>query len=164
MKLSILFFYGVVFSAGKLNIMIKIMLLVTLSWMISFILATLFQIWPIRCNWTSCVRGSATDYPIMYILNNATDIILDLAILCLPVTAIKRLRMSRNKKIGTMFIFGLGILYVDFFAYLTSPFNSRSDDSCIVSSVARLVYVIRYQKTQLTGDFEASFDCKSSLT
>ena len=113
-KLSILCFYGNLFSSrDRLDIKLKIMILITTSWLISFTFATIFQIWPIPCNWKACVRNSATNYPVMYILNNVTDIILDIVTLCLPALYIKDIQMSLNKRIGMAFILGLGLLYVN---------------------------------------------------
>jgi len=50
----------------------------------------------------------------MYILLNATDIILNICILCLPAFYIKTLQMNKDKKLGLAGIFGFGILYVIF--------------------------------------------------
>ena len=89
---------------------ITIMMALVLGWMISFLLATFFQVWPIRCNWVVC--HPTTNYPAMYVLSSVTDVILDIAILSLPISFVRKLKMSNSKKIGVTAIFGLGILYV----------------------------------------------------
>ena len=89
---------------------IKIMLALVVGWMISFLFATFFQVWPLWCNWTVC--DPTTNYPAMYVLSSVTDIILDIAILSLPVSFVRKLKMSNSKKVCVTAIFGLGILYV----------------------------------------------------
>lgn len=107
-KLSILCFYGRLFSVRRFLVVIKIMLLLTGAWLVSFLFATLFQIWPIWCNWIVC--PPTANYPVMYICSSVMDIVLDISILCLPVSFIRNLHMSSAQKIGTSSIFGLGIL------------------------------------------------------
>ena len=82
----------------------------TIAWLVSFLFATFFQVWPLWCNWTVC--DPTTNYPVMYALSSATDIVLDIGILCLPISYIRKLKMSGAKKIGITAVFGLGILYV----------------------------------------------------
>ena len=107
-KLSILCFYGRLFSARRFPVVIKIMLLLTSAWLVSFLFATLFQILPIWCNWIVC--PPTANYPVMYVCSSVTDIVLDLSILFLPASFIRNLHMSSVQKIGTSSIFGLGIL------------------------------------------------------
>lgn len=110
-KLSVLYFYGRVFSVVRFPISVKILLALSLGWFISFFCATLFQVWPVWCNWTLC-HVPTTNYPVMYVCSSVTDIVLDIAILCLPAFFLRHLHMSLNKKLGLVGIFGLGILYV----------------------------------------------------
>jgi len=109
-KLSVLYFYGRIFSVGRLRLTIQITIAVTIAWLISFLFATFFQIWPLWCNWITC--DPTTNYPVMYLLSSITDLLLDIFILCLPACFIKDLQMSLDKKIGVIGIFGLGILFV----------------------------------------------------
>jgi len=109
-KLSVLYFYGRIFSVGRLRLTIQITIAVTIAWLISFLFATFFQIWPLWCYWITC--DPTTNYPVMYLLSSITDLLLDMFILCLPAWFIKGLQMSLDKKIGVAGIFGLGILSV----------------------------------------------------
>ena len=122
-KLSVLYFYGRIFSVGRFPTIVKIMFVVVIAWLVSFFFATLFQIYPIWCNWIVC--NPTTNYPVMYVCQSVTDIVLDIIILCLPAYSISQLQMSLNKKIGLSAVFGLGIF-------------------CVVSSIARLVYTAEY--------------------
>lgn len=86
------------------------MIYLTIGWLISFFFATLFQVWPIWCNWTYCIP--TTNYPVMYVCSSVFDILLDITILCLPASFIftKRRNMTRQRKVGVYSIFALGIL------------------------------------------------------
>ena len=109
-KLSILCLYGRLFSAGRYPVTIKIFVILTLAWLVSFLFATFFQVWPLSCNWVTCIP--TTNYTVMYVCCSVTDIVLDMAILCIPTTFIRTLNMSQGQKVGLIGIFGLGVLYV----------------------------------------------------
>lgn len=111
-KMSVLYLYARIFRTSGMPLGIKIMMALVLGWMVSFLFATFFQVWPIRCNWIVC--DPTTNYPAMYVLSSVTDVILDIAILSLPISFVRKLKMSKSKKIGVTAIFGLGILYVPF--------------------------------------------------
>ena len=118
-----LYFYARIFSVGRFPTIVRIMFLVVIAWLIAFFFATLLQIYPIWCNWIVC--NPTTNYPLMYVCQSATDIVLDIIILCLPAYSISQLQMSLNKKIGLGAVFGLGVF-------------------CVVSSAARLAYTAEY--------------------
>ena len=109
-KLSILCLYGRLFSAARYPVTIKIFLFLTSAWLVSFIFATFFQVWPLRCNWVTCIP--TTNYTVIYVCCSVTDVLLDIAILCIPSSFIRTLHISRSQKIGLIGIFGLGVLYV----------------------------------------------------
>lgn len=158
-KLSVLCLYGRLFGTTKFPISVKIFLILTVCWLISFLFATLFQILPIWCNWIACPPTS--NYPVMYLLCSVTDILLDVSMLCLPAYFIRRLRVSRSKKVGITAIFGLGVLYVTStrFTYFTSLLKCAI--SCIVSSIARLAYTVGFMKANIAGDYASNFDSMS---
>ena len=109
-KLSILCLYGRLFSTGRYPLTIKIFLILTSAWLASFLFATFFQVWPLRCNWVTCIP--TTNYTVMYVCCSVTDVLLDIAILCIPSSFIRTLHINRSQKIGLTGIFGLGVLYV----------------------------------------------------
>ncbi|CAF9932551.1 MAG: hypothetical protein HETSPECPRED_008396 [Heterodermia speciosa] len=123
-KLSVLCFYRRIFSAGRTPLVLKVMLCLTSAWLVSFLIATFAQERPLRCNWTICLP-STTNFPVMYLVCSLTDMLLDIAILCIPPVFIRKLNMSRARKIALVCIFSLGIF-------------------CTVASTARLVYAIGY--------------------
>ena len=107
-KLSVLCFYGRIFALGGFPMVIKFLMGIVIAWLVAFLFATLLQALPLSCNWNPC--EPTMDYPVMYVMSSVTDILLDICILCLPVSFIRKLRLRTNQKIGIVLIFGLGIL------------------------------------------------------
>ena len=109
-KLSVLCLYGRLFTSSRYPMTIKSFLVLTMAWVISFMFATFFQVWPLRCNWVTCTP--TTNYTVMYVCLSVTDVLLDIAILCIPASFIRKLHISDGQKLGLVGIFGLGVLYV----------------------------------------------------
>ena len=107
-KASILCLYGRLFSARGFPSAVKILLFITAGWLISFLFATFFQVWPIQCNWIVC--DPTTEYSVMYLCASVTDVVIDIAILSLPAFFIRKLQLSLCQKLGLTGIFGLGLL------------------------------------------------------
>ena len=101
--------YGRMFPYnGRYPMTVRVLVYLTLGWLVSFFFATLFQVWPIWCNWTLC--NPTTNYPAMYVCSSVFDILLDITILCIPVSIIKGLSMTKERKLGLIGVFGVGIL------------------------------------------------------
>ena len=70
----------------------------------------IFSAWPISAFWT--VDGDYDmDYYAFITAFAAMDIALDLIILCLPLTVIKNLNITKKRKILLAGVFWLGLLY-----------------------------------------------------
>lgn len=79
--------------------------------MVSMFFTTLFQDDPICANFGTCPDGNpgtSIAYAVFYIWENALDILLDVAILCLPIPVIRSLNLSGNKRRTLIAIFALG--------------------------------------------------------
>ncbi|CAD6578978.1 MAG: hypothetical protein ASARMPRED_008913 [Alectoria sarmentosa] len=135
-KLSILCLYGRLFSADRYPVVIKVFLVLTSAWLVSFIFATFFQVWPLSCNWVDCTP--TTNYTVMYVCLSVTDVLLDIAILCIPTSFIRTLHISKGQKISLVGIFGLGVF-------------------CIIASIARLSYSVRYVQVNIEGNYQVNF-------
>lgn len=154
-KLSILCLYGRLFSAGRYPVAIKVFLVLTSAWLVSFVFATFFQVWPLSCNWVNCTP--TTNYTVMYVCLSVTDVLLDIAILCIPTSFIRTLHISKGQKISLVGIFGLGVLYV---TVLYPPYYSHrliQNASCIIASIARLSYAVRYVQVNIEGNYQVNF-------
>ena len=156
-KLSILCLYGRLFSVGRYPVKIKVFIVLTLAWLLSFVFATFFQVWPLRCNWVDCTP--TTNYTVMYVCSSVTDVLLDIAILCIPTSYIRTLNIKKSQKIGLVGIFGLGILYVPV-PNLAVSLTSQRKSSCIIASIARLSYAVKYVQVNIEGNYEVNFSGK----
>lgn len=117
--------------------------------------ATFFQVWPLSCNWVTCTP--TTNYTVMYMCLSVTDVLLDIAILCIPASFIRTLHISKGQKISLVGIFGLGVLYV---TVLNPPYFSHrltQNASCIIASIARLSYAVKYVQINIEGNYQVNF-------
>ena len=85
---------------------------ITLAWLVAFFLATVLQTMPLQCNWEVCetLSSASSNYAAMYVCLSATDVVLNVIILCLPVLYMRGLRMRSNLKVALVGVFGLGAL------------------------------------------------------
>ncbi len=90
--------------------------------MIGIFFAITFQCFPIAFNWDPTVRGGhCVNRSILYPSTAALNILTDLMILGLPLWIFVELKIPRRSKIGLLFVFLLGFLYV-----LTPTGSARS--------------------------------------
>ncbi|CAF9941013.1 hypothetical protein IMSHALPRED_002251 [Imshaugia aleurites] len=92
----------------------------------------------------------------MYVCSSVTDVLLDIAILCIPTSYIRTLNIKKSQKIGLVGIFGLGILYVPV-PNLAVSLTSQRKSSCIIASIARLSYAVKYVQVNIEGNYEVNF-------
>lgn len=92
----------------------------------------------------------------MYMCSSVTDIALDVAILCLPASFVRKLQVTRTQKLALTAIFGLGILY-GLILLRESRSRANPPDSCTVASIARLVYTVNLEQANIDQNFEANF-------
>lgn len=123
-KLSLLFFYRRVFLVHQkwLRIAWWANLVYILLWAFGATGFYLFQCWPVQWYWLRYYKKYQTNPPYNRTGQcNATTVqhvalplvfglISDVALLCLPITAILKLRVSNKKKLGLAAIFGVGTL------------------------------------------------------
>jgi len=124
-KLSLVLFYKSIFTTPRFTKIANLMICVLVAWIVAFFFGTLFQDNPISRNWGTI--GTTIDYPLFYTVENCTDIVLDIAILCMPLPVIKSLHMDKKKKWLLGGIFSLGFF-------------------CVISSVIRLYYLVVFDE------------------
>lgn len=83
-------------------------------WMLAFYITTIIQGLPVSWNWTGV--GHSIDLHSFFIAEAASDIALDLMVLCLPVIVVRGLQMSFNRKAAVVCIMGLGALWVLYYS------------------------------------------------
>ncbi|KAI0806482.1 hypothetical protein GGR55DRAFT_209847 [Xylaria sp. FL0064] len=133
-KLSILWLYHSIFSAKrKIQLAIQITAVICIIWFFAVTFVIAFQCTPVSALWKTldspryCL--SVTPLLFGYELSN---LLIDIAILCIPVNTIFKLQLQLLKRIGIAFIFLLGAIV------------------CILS-VVRLVFICRLKDTLDSG-------------
>jgi len=108
-KISIILFYKQIFAVPRFKLAANLLIAIIIAWLIAFFLTTLFQTWPISMNWTG-VGINLLNEGAMYTAQAVLDIVLDLAVLCMPLPMIKNLNLSTQRKWNLVGIFWLGAL------------------------------------------------------
>ena len=76
--------------------------------MLVFLLVSIFQAKPFSWNWTGV--GQVINLNDFFVAEVATNIFLDIFILCLPMPIVSRLQMSAKRKLVIVGILALGFL------------------------------------------------------
>ncbi|KAI9655105.1 MAG: hypothetical protein M1821_005588 [Bathelium mastoideum] len=114
-RLSILFFYKRIFRGKVFNISFWILVVTVTIWMVLFFFISIFECGTnIKANW-----GSFADYA-EYCINlftlviaiAITDVILDVAVVILPLPFIWKLQMPTKQKLGVSLIFLFGLFSI----------------------------------------------------
>lgn len=120
-KLSIILFYRRIFPTHKFRMVSNGIMSAVIAWGIAVFLAAALQCRPLRALWDTNVRGQCFD-TLKYILAiQAVNIVLDFAILVLPMPQVWTLQRPWQDKLALSIIFLMGGLWVN------SPINSGYD-------------------------------------
>ena len=85
----------------------------TIAQMIAVFFAITFQCTPIQFNWDPTIaNGRCVDRRALFTFTSAFHITTDLLVLALPIWIFADLKIPRRAKIGLLFVFLLGFLYV----------------------------------------------------
>jgi len=108
-KLSVLAFYRTIFIGKRFRLACDTMSVVVVSWLIALFFGTLLRSTPISVNWIPRQPGGRHgNIVVLFSFIGASDILLDIIILCLPLPIIRHLHMSTQKKWLVAGIFWLG--------------------------------------------------------
>ena len=109
-KISILLFYYRLFNSDpRFRIAVWVMATVVMCWYLTSTLIAIFQCSPIPYNWDRTIPGGQcirTDT--LWIGNSVSNLITDVAILCLPLPIIWRMDVTPRQKIAISGMFLLG--------------------------------------------------------
>ncbi|KAI8962774.1 hypothetical protein F5Y11DRAFT_321516 [Daldinia sp. FL1419] len=148
-KLSIVLFYRRIFR-GKLFSLISLTLLGVISiWGISFFFATIFECMPVRIVWQTLFgtpehQAYCYDAVPMFIATAITNMIVDTAILSVPIPIIWGLNMPTKQKFALSgifllgaFVIGISIARIYFFYESTDSYQNAFD---ITTNIAPTLY------------------------
>jgi hypothetical protein len=110
-KLSVLLFYYRLFRI-KLRLSIITFVVLSIIWWIVVSLTSAFQCTPVQKAWDHSIPGTCIRAVGIFIVVQVVNIVLDIAILCLPISVVLGLRLSKAKKYSVAGTFALGGLWV----------------------------------------------------
>ena len=114
-KVSIILLYRKIFAVRVFRIPSLIALAITISWTISFVIATICQCHPVSLYWTELelMWGNRCVQIIpFYEAQAITDILIDFSILIMPIPMIWNLQMPFKQKLAVASMFLLGLMFV----------------------------------------------------
>jgi hypothetical protein len=108
-KISLLDLLTEIFAACKVA---NILMGISASYGISFTIVTLAGCRPFAANWDKISHPNYTciNTASFHVAHGAIGVILNIAILLLPVPIVWNLHMKTSKKVGAIFLFSIGIL------------------------------------------------------
>lgn len=112
-KISVLCFYQRIFSVTKRTRQVLwITAGITIAWCVSVEMACLFECIPIKAVWTPTIKAKCIDALQFYYGSAGSSIVLDFALLAIPVPLLWQLHMDWSHKAALMTTFLLGYLWV----------------------------------------------------
>ena len=126
-KLSILLLYYRIFGFGSkvYTYLWWSTLFVTVGYLVSSMLASIFSCTPIAASWDVTVSGKCINKPVLFMVNTVLGMVTDLALLVLPTIILWRLNFSRRQKIFVFLLLSIGSLYVEL-AFFCSDLRSSN--------------------------------------
>ncbi|MCJ1443806.1 MAG: hypothetical protein MMC23_004306 [Stictis urceolatum] len=110
-KLSILFMYNRIFSVNRIfKHQLYIASFLVLGWWIGCTVATLTNCIPLEYTWINALDDPryCFNFNVFWMVEGAVEVMIDIAILSLPIHTVLRLQLSRKKKATVAMIFLLG--------------------------------------------------------
>lgn len=137
-KSAVALLYIRIFTIRKYRIAVQVILVVTIAWTIAFFFATLFQCYPITAFVEPFYEHACTNTQSLWYAVSISDIIIDFALLILPVPIIIALQLPWKEKVGVLIMFLLGglasassiirlVVFYQVFGELAVHFN---DETC----------------------------------
>jgi hypothetical protein len=114
-KVSIICQYMRIFTAPKIKKFCRIMIGVLIVYGCWTVIGSAFMCVPVAKFWdiTGTGKGHCMNKLAFWFSNAALNITTDIMIFAIPMPLLKQLQLPKKQKIGLMFVFGFGALYVD---------------------------------------------------
>lgn len=119
-KFSILLLYYRIFKIASFKMAVYIVGSIVAVWATVAFFITLFECTPISDFWSIDLTKvpHCIDRPMLFNATAASNTILDIMILCLPIPRIVKLQLSVSKRVQLLLTFMLGTLYVSPYSFL----------------------------------------------
>lgn len=107
---AVLFLYHRIFPSRTFRNVLLAVGAIVFSWAMSAFFPSIFSCYPIEKTWDSTIPGRCIDYGIVTLAIGILNVIMDFAILGLPMPLVWKLRMSTRRKAYLSAIFGVGCM------------------------------------------------------
>jgi hypothetical protein len=107
-KFAILLMYLRLFPSKGFKIASSVVGATIVGWWISIVCVCIFQCQPIEKAWLPWIDGTCIDLKGSFIGNAIPNILTDLAMLCMPITQVWKLQVTKAQRISLCFMFLLG--------------------------------------------------------
>jgi hypothetical protein len=115
-KVSTFLQYSRVFQTKKMRVLCRIIIAILAMYGLWAVLVALLRCIPEAKSWNPNLAGHCLKNEILWFINAGVYIVVDLAIIVIPIPASFALYLSLRQKIALSVMFGLGGLYVDTFS------------------------------------------------
>lgn len=112
-KLSILAFYLRIFTDQTFKMSTYVLMGITVACLLGFVPTIIWQCTPIRYTWTAQpgqTGGHCVNIFLATWIGSSINVILDLAVILLPIPHLLKLTLSRKKKVQVVAMFCVGLL------------------------------------------------------
>jgi hypothetical protein len=111
-KLSILLFYLRLFPDELFRTITKLNIAFVITHGIAFLIAVIFQCWPITAVWDLTIHGKCMDFQALIYAGAGCSIMEDIVIIVLPIPQLWSLNFNWSKRGALILMFAIGSLYV----------------------------------------------------
>lgn len=144
-KISILLLFLRVFTNNRFHLVTKICLLWMVCQTVAFFFAVTLQCIPVSSVWDLSANRKCINTTAVIYAGAVCSIFEDIFIIILPIRELLALNMSSRQKLGVIFMFALGSLYVYrslFSSHIFRPALTLS--SACITSIVRLKFIVDY--------------------
>ncbi|KAF2679344.1 hypothetical protein K458DRAFT_422378 [Lentithecium fluviatile CBS 122367] len=108
-KLSMLHLYVTIFPSARFKLFAKAIAGFTLCYCLTILLETFLLCRPFRYNWDKSINGYCANEQLAYLTAGIINLLLDVAIIVLPLPILWKLQMALTKKFGIAFMLSIGV-------------------------------------------------------
>ena len=112
-KLSVLDLYIQIFRNKSFRILSYVLMAASVGYLIMVILEAFLVCKPFAYSWNKLREGHCNNQLMIYVSSGIVNLVIDVAIVILPMPMLWGLQLGLHKKLALTFIFGLGAVWVD---------------------------------------------------
>ncbi|KAL4810924.1 hypothetical protein BDV18DRAFT_3558 [Aspergillus unguis] len=104
-KMSILFLYRRIFAVQHFRRIIHIIMVFCMVWFVAAITSSCLYCRPIQYFWDKTIDGNCFNFSVFFLVVELIDMLIDVAIIALPIPTVLKLHMSLRKRLAVASVF-----------------------------------------------------------